>query len=83
MHKEIPHRSTRNLTDTVRWSADLRYQKTGTPIGRPFHPHFVARSRSNPESVLTDHATWSRMWEEGLQQAREAKIAFHRWARVE
>ena len=36
LNKEIPHRSTPNLSDTVRWSMDLRYQKTGTPTGRPF-----------------------------------------------
>jgi phytanoyl-CoA dioxygenase PhyH len=83
MHKEIPHRSTPNFSDTVRWSMDLRYQQTGTPTGRPFHPHFVVRSRSNPASVLTDHAAWCRMWEDGLQQARAAGISLHRWARVE
>ena len=48
MDKQIPHRSTPNNADTVRWSMDLRYQKTGTPTGRPFYPDFVARSRSNP-----------------------------------
>jgi ectoine hydroxylase-related dioxygenase (phytanoyl-CoA dioxygenase family) len=83
MHKEVPHRSTPNRSDTVRWSMDLRYQKTGTPTGRPFHPEFVVRSRENPSSVLTDHAAWCRMWEEGLQQAREAGVSLHRWARVE
>jgi phytanoyl-CoA hydroxylase len=83
MHKEIPHRSTPNLTDTVRWSIDLRYQKTGTPTGRPFHPDFVVRSRSNPASVLTDHAAWCRMWEAGLEQAKASGVSLHRWAKVE
>ncbi len=31
MHKAVPHRSTLNNTDTVRWSMDLRHQWTGTP----------------------------------------------------
>ena len=66
----------------MRWSADLRYQKTGTPTGRPFHPEFVVRSRSNPASVLTDHAAWCRMWEEGLRGAKEAGVSLHRWAHV-
>jgi ectoine hydroxylase-related dioxygenase (phytanoyl-CoA dioxygenase family) len=82
MHKEIPHRSTPNRTDTVRWSIDLRYQKTGTPTGRPFHPEFVVRSRSNPDSVLTDHAAWCRMWVEGLENAKASGVSLHRWAKV-
>ena len=68
MHRYTPHRSTPNRTDEVRWSIDLRYQKTGTPTGRPFHPDFVVRSRAHPETVLTDPATWARLWEEALSQ---------------
>jgi len=78
MHKEIPHRSTPNVSDTVRWSADLRYQKTGTPTGRPFYPDFVVRSRSNPDSVLAEHAEWDRLWAEAL--AEKKGVRAHRWA---
>ena len=70
MHRHTPHRSTPNYSDGVRWSLDLRYQKTGTPTGRPFHPEFVARSRAHPETVLTDHAQWSRLWAEALENAK-------------
>jgi hypothetical protein len=77
MHKEIPHRSTRNISETVRWSADLRYQATGTPTGRPFYPDFVVRSRAHPETVLTDHATWAQRWREALEQSKG--IRAHRW----
>jgi phytanoyl-CoA hydroxylase len=70
MHRWTPHRSTPNFSDAVRWSLDLRYQKTGTPTGRPFHPEFVARSRAHPESELTDHAEWSRRWVEALENSR-------------
>lgn len=77
MHKQTPHRSTRNVTETVRWSADLRYQKTGTPTGRPFFPDFVVRSRSNPTSVFTDYAEWDRLWAEAL--AKEVGAKAHRW----
>jgi phytanoyl-CoA hydroxylase len=83
LQKEIPHRSTPNRTDTVRWSMDLRYQKTGTPTGRPFHPDFIVRSRAHPDSVLTDHAVWCRMWEEDLEKARQAGVSAHRWAKVD
>jgi ectoine hydroxylase-related dioxygenase (phytanoyl-CoA dioxygenase family) len=68
MHRYTPHRSTPNRTEEVRWSIDLRYQKTGTPTGRPFHPDFVVRSRAHPETVLTDPTTWARLWEEALAQ---------------
>ncbi len=79
MHNHLPHRSTKNLTDTVRWSADLRYQKTGTPTGRPFHPHFVARSREDPASELTDYSAWCRLWEDALSQSQGIRI--HRWGK--
>ncbi len=70
MHRYTPHRSTPNYSDGVRWSLDLRYQPAGTPTGRPFHPDFVARSRRNPASVLTDHAEWSRRWQVALANAQ-------------
>ncbi|HET6384576.1 MAG TPA: phytanoyl-CoA dioxygenase family protein [Armatimonadota bacterium] len=70
MHRHTPHRSTPNLSNVVRWSIDLRYQQTGTPTGRPFHPDFVARSRERPETELTDHAVWSRLWAEALENAK-------------
>lgn len=77
MHKAIPHRSTSNNSDTVRWSMDLRYQKTGTPTGRPFHPDFVVRSRSKPETVLDDHEEWCRLWIEALENSKGVQA--HRW----
>jgi ectoine hydroxylase-related dioxygenase (phytanoyl-CoA dioxygenase family) len=79
LHKEIPHRSTANRSDTVRWSMDLRYQETGTPTGRPFHPDFVVRSRSNPASELSDWATWDRLWAEAQARATQTRPRGHRW----
>lgn len=70
MHRWTPHRSTPNFTDGVRWSLDLRYQKMGTPTGRPFHPEFIARSRAHPEMELTDYSQWSRRWAEALESSR-------------
>lgn len=66
MHRHTPHRSTSNHSRGVRWSVDLRYQPAGTPTGRPFHPDFVARSRTIPADSLIDHAEWSRLWIEAL-----------------
>lgn len=82
LHKEIPHRSTSNRTDTVRWSMDLRYQQTGTPTGRPFHPEFSVRSQAAPASVLTDWAEWDRMWAAAQAQAAIDKPRSHRWNSV-
>jgi ectoine hydroxylase-related dioxygenase (phytanoyl-CoA dioxygenase family) len=73
MHRCTPHRSTPNFRDGTRWSLDLRFQPTGTPTGRPFHPAFVARSRHEPASVLTDHAEWARRWETALRESKGVK----------
>ena len=79
MHKEIPHRSGRNCSDDIRWSMDLRYQATGTPTGRPFHPEFVVRSATKPESVLTDYDVWCQKWKEALKESSESGVRAHRW----
>ena len=73
MHRYTPHRSTPNYSSGVRWSMDLRYQPTGQPTGRPFHPAFIARSCSHPESVLTDHAEWAHQWAEALAASKGVK----------
>ena len=83
LHKEIPHRSLANQSETIRWSMDLRYQETGTPTGRPFHPDFPVRSRANPNSVLVDYEEWCRMWVEALEESRKQKVQAHRWKAVE
>jgi hypothetical protein len=56
----------------VRWSIDLRYQPTGSPTGRPFHPEFIARSR-RPGAELIDHAEWSRRWVEALESSKAVR----------
>lgn len=73
MHRYTPHRSTPNYSSGVRWSIDLRYQPTGQPTGRPFHPAFVARSRTHPESVLTDHVEWAHQWADALAASEGVK----------
>jgi phytanoyl-CoA hydroxylase len=72
MHRHTPHRSTPNFTHGVRWSLDMRFQPTGTPTGRPFHPAFVVRSRQNPQSVLTNYEEWNRLWAEALSKPAPA-----------
>jgi phytanoyl-CoA hydroxylase len=74
MNKFTPHRGTSNRSDIVRWSLDLRYHKTGAASGRPFHPSFVARSRSHPETVLRDHSTWCDLWTAALDNSTGNKM---------
>jgi ectoine hydroxylase-related dioxygenase (phytanoyl-CoA dioxygenase family) len=66
MNKLTPHRSTANRTDGIRWSLDLRYQRSGTPTGRDFYPVFVARSHTDPDSELTDYEEWRSRWEQAV-----------------
>jgi hypothetical protein len=68
MDKLIPHRSTPNHTDGIRWSLDLRYQRTGTPTGRDYYPVFVARSRDQPDSELTEYEVWRDRWEQAVSK---------------
>ncbi|MDP6596779.1 MAG: phytanoyl-CoA dioxygenase family protein [Candidatus Poribacteria bacterium] len=47
------HRSLANKSDEIRWSIDLRYSPTGSPL-EWFHrkwPSFIARSQRRPETV--------------------------------
>ncbi len=76
MTKFIPHMGMDNLSDTIRWSLDLRYQPTGQPTGRPFWPDFVVRSKTNPAAIQDDFDAWCRRWDEALVNAKG--IAWHR-----
>ena len=59
----LPHRGQYiQRLDFVRWSADLRYQATGTPSGRPQWPSFVVRSVAAPETEDRDPAMWRAHW---------------------
>jgi hypothetical protein len=74
------HGSLPNVSNTIRWSFDLRYQPTGQPTGRPMFPGFVARSRSDPDSELTSAAEWSRLWEQTRDRlASEPVPKLFRW----
>lgn len=65
MHKLTLHSSLANVSeDFCRVSVDLRFNAAGSPSGRAALPSFVARSRSNPESELTDPADYAKLWAE-------------------
>src|SRR6266511_1820184 len=61
-HHLTKHASLTNTSDGIRWSFDLRYHPIGEPTGRPLFPGFVARSRKNPSSAVTDSREWARLW---------------------
>lgn len=77
MHKHTPHSSSRNMTDTVRWSMDLRYQAVGTATGRPFYPAFIVRSQANPAAVLRDYTVWATQWAAAVAHNQGTRV--HRW----
>ena len=67
LHKLTPHCSEPNRTNRIRWSMDLRYQRTGTHSGRACYPSFVARSRSQPSAELLDWRVWKKSWQTALK----------------
>jgi ectoine hydroxylase-related dioxygenase (phytanoyl-CoA dioxygenase family) len=81
MHRLTKHASLSNESDEIRWSFDLRYQPVGQPTGREEFPGFIARSRANPESVITDHHEWADLWRGARSRlsVEPSGIKSHRW----
>ena len=80
--KKMMHSSRPNTSDTIRWSFDLRYNTIGKPNGRSWLPGFVARSSTNPETVLTDAEGWARNWREAhtrLLKNGDSNRPHNRW----
>ncbi len=71
MHRLTKHTSLANVSSSIRWSFDLRYQPVGQPTGRDEFPGFTARSRQNPQSVLDDYVTWENLWQETRRRLAE------------
>ena len=57
-HNLLFHRGLPNLSTTVRWSMDWRYQDAGQPTMRPQKGH-LARSLANPEEVVKSPEDWA------------------------
>lgn len=80
MHRKTQHSGLANHSQGIRWSFDLRYQPIGQPTGRPWFPGFIARSRKDPTSALSDPETWAQSWRDArLQLAQHGEIVFNRW----
>jgi hypothetical protein len=80
-HHLTKHASLTNVSDGIRWSFDLRYQPIGQPTGRPAFPGFVARSRRNPSSEVTDWRVWADLWRGTRARLAQVENAgkFTRW----
>ena len=59
-----PHRSIPNVSNQVRWSVDARYQDASKPTGYQPEAGFLARSRKQPEGVVTSSAEFKRIRDE-------------------
>ena len=80
-HPMTVHGSLANETDGIRWSFDLRFNKTGQPTGRPQFPDFVARSRANPDTELRDPERWHQMWMDTRNKlGSETTATYYRWS---
>ena len=80
MTRLTKHSSLPNVSDEIRWSFDIRYSPIGEPTGRPWFPGFVARSRANPESELTDPEVWAQKWREARSALAKGEMPnFNRW----
>ena len=81
LHPLTIHGSLPNISTRMRWSFDLRYNRTGETPGRPQFPEFIARSRSAPETEFRDAKKWAQMWLDARARLSSAKDVayFHRW----
>lgn len=80
LHPLLPQASLPNRSDSIRWSFDIRFSRTGQPTGRSHFPDFVARSRAAPEQELRDWKAWRQMWIDARARLSEAPhIEQHRW----
>ena len=80
MSKLTMHSSLPNVSDSVRWSLDLRYNPIGQATGRHWFPGFVARSRSDPDSELRDPEAWAESWRRARARLADQEAPqFQRW----
>ena len=65
----MPHRSTENYSDKIRWSVDLRYQRPGEPAGFDDRPLVQMRRADDPDFRI-DVAEWAEGQLDDLQAYR-------------
>lgn len=63
-----PHRGHSNQSQKVRWSMDLRFQKTETSSGEASDLVMIVRSRHNPGAVEKNFHRWDQHWSIALSE---------------
>lgn len=77
MDKLTQHHSLVNTSDEVRLSFDLRYQPVGEPEGQAGRHSWIARSKSNPESEISDPKVWKNMWKQIIARESSENLSNH------
>ena len=95
LHKHVAHASARNVSESPRWSFDLRFFDNTKPGDRPWFPSIPLRSKVAPDSVVTSGEVWRSVWEDARARlsasgrplpgrpayARAvAEVYLHRWS---
>lgn len=60
--QKTPHRALPNMSDSVRWSMDIRFEATDGASAMGRRQGFIARSPSHPERIPT-YEQWLTQWE--------------------
>jgi len=81
LHRRLCHAALPNVSDSIRWSYDLRYLPAGAPSGRALFPTFIARSRNKPDSVLDSAQDWAQLWRGARAELAGQSTPPSRWHR--
>ncbi|CAF1597011.1 unnamed protein product [Adineta ricciae] len=65
----VPHRSTENFSEKIRWSLDLRWQKPDEPNGFYGLKENILMAKENDENFKLDWEQWSTINRTKLQEA--------------
>ena len=76
LHKHSIHSSLANRTNDFRISADLRYNRAGTPSGRNPLPNFYVRSKNKNNITTLNYKQWIALWEKAKNKCIPRKFAF-------
>ena len=76
LHKHSIHSSLPNKSDNFRISADLRYNRAGTPSGRKPLPNFYVRSKNKKNITVHNYKQWVALWEKAKNKCIPRKYAF-------
>jgi len=76
LHKHSIHCSLPNKSNNFRISADIRYNRAGTPSGRKPLPNFYVRSKNKKNIKIHNYKQWVALWEKAKNKCILRKYAF-------